>query len=230
VFDWLKKHLSLFLNLRSVRDAFDVETAKLFFKSIWPRWSHWSTNIDPAVLKQVVARHVIAHAHDSMLNESRQKVHAEETYFVPPLKPRLDTGDLVVLDKTVWIVVTPRCDMAHDGKMSTMLLARCEDLQTKWDDLTKANSNVAKGEMSKLLQHGASPKQHFLPQMREPSGTIRGPWLVQFHHLQVLEAKKAFADLTPLRFASLTPHFIPSLVERFGAYFSRIGTPDISGT
>jgi hypothetical protein len=35
-------------------------------------------------------------------------------------------------------------------------------------------------------------------------------------------------ELTNKRIASLTPQFVPSLVERFGAYFSRIGTPDLS--
>lgn len=52
--------------------------------------------------------------------------------------------------------------------------------------------------------------------------------MVQFHNLKAITAEQAFNELTGLRFASLSPLFIPSLVERFGAYFSRIGTPDYS--
>ena len=35
-------------------------------------------------------------------------------------------------------------------------------------------------------------------------------------------------SLTAKRWTSLAPQFIPSLVERFGAYFSRIVTPPLS--
>ena len=36
------------------------------------------------------------------------------------------------------------------------------------------------------------------------------------------------AELSQRRVATLSNEFVPSLVERLGAYFSRIGTPDYS--
>jgi len=118
--------------------------------------------------------------------------------------------------------------MAHDGKVSTVLLAQCEDISGKWSALSSTDSKSARSELNRLAQHDQKPKQHFLPRMRISDKVERGPWLVQFHHLQACDSAKAFADLTPKRFASLAPQFSPSLVERFGAYFSRIGTPDFS--
>lgn len=229
VLEWLKEQSQLLFHLRTVMEAFDVQAAKVFFKSIWPRWQQWAGSIDdPDVLAKLVARHVVAHAHDSMLYEGGEQVHPEETYFVPPLKARLDTGDLLVLDEEVWIVVTPRCDMAHEGKVQTILLAKCTDISERWSRLVATDSKAAKGEISQIVQHERNPKQHFLPQLSDHSGVRRGPWLAQFHDLRVTEAKKAMPNFPGNRFASLAPQFIPALTARFGSYFSRIGTPDLS--
>ncbi|MFK2878723.1 DNA-binding transcriptional response regulator [Rhodanobacter hydrolyticus] len=229
VMSWLKDQSQLLFHLRSVMEAFDAEAAKVFFKSIWPRWRQWTKDIgDASVLSKLVARHVIAHAHDSMLYEGGEQVHPEETYFAPPMKPRLDTGDLLETDGEVWIVVTPRCDMAHDGKVQSILLARCSDISKKWNELEQSESKGAKSEISKIAQHEGKPKQHFLPRLSDHVGSKRGPWLAQFHDIKVVDAKQAQLELPARRFASLAPQFIPSLTGRFGSYFSRIGTPDFS--
>jgi hypothetical protein len=52
--------------------------------------------------------------------------------------------------------------------------------------------------------------------------------MVQFHDLQAVPIEQAKAELPKARIASLAPQFVPSLVERFGSYFSRIGTPNMS--
>lgn len=229
VLEWLKEQSQLLFHLRTVMEAFDVQAAKVFFKSIWPRWQQWAGSIaDPSVLAKLVARHVVAHAHDSMLFEGGEQVHPEETYFVPPLKARLDTGDLLVIEEKAWIVVTPRCDMAHEGKVQSILLAKCADIGERWNKLVGTDSRTARDEISRIVQHERNPKQHFLPQLSDHSGARRGPWLAQFDDLRVTDAKQAHAELPGRRFASLAPQFIPALTERFGSYFSRIGTPDLS--
>lgn len=229
VFTWLAENSNVFLRLRGAKSAFNRETAKMFFRSIWPRWSHWTgAGNGGADLTEVVARHVVAHVHDSMLNASGDETHPEEAYFVPPLKSRLDTGDLVEHDGGTWIVVTPRCDLANQGKVATILLASCEDISSNWADLNKNGNSKSEDKLKKLIQHDSMPKQHFLHPMMDAAGKSKGPWMVQFHNLKALPTANAIETLTPLRFASLSPLFIPSLVERFGAYFSRIGTPGYS--
>jgi hypothetical protein len=176
----------------------------------------------------MVSRHVMAHAHDSLLHAGGEKAHPEESYFVPPLRDRLDTGDLLDFEGSTWIVVTPRCDLAHDNKTDTVLFARCEDISGSWNALVGVDSTSAADKRRKLQQHGASAKQHFLPQMRDSRGAARGPWLAQFHSIKAVAAADALKEFTPKRFASLAPQFVPSLVERFGGFFSRIGTPDLT--
>lgn len=227
VFAWLAQQKDLFVRLRGINVAVERETAKIFFRSIWPRWERWTKGKDGNELTDALARHVTAHVHDSLLHAAGGAAHPEETYFVPPLKDWLDTGDLVQRDSGLWIVVTPRCDLANEGKVTTVLLAKCEDVSERWNGID-ATSKGGPEKLRKIIQHEGSPKQHFLPPTFDDRGKQLGPWMVQFHHLDAVGLAAARNDLTPLRIASLAPQFVPSLVERFGAYFSRIGTPNLA--
>lgn len=219
VFEWLSRQHKMLLQLRSTRESMERETARVFFRSIWPRWKNWAKD-DRADIKGMLARHVVAHVHDALLDADGGAAHPEETYFMPSIKERLDTGDLIRSEEDLWIVVTPRCDLANAGKVETILLARCVDISKRWNDKTK--------EQPRIAQHDGSHKLHFLPQILDLKGQQLGPWFVHFHDLKTIPVKQAPAELTAKRWASLAPQFVPSLVERFGAYFSRIGTPSLS--
>lgn len=234
VFDWLSRQRNLLTELRAVTQAVERETAKVFFKSIWPRWKQWSGQ--GTAVSEALARHVTAHVHDALLDAAKGEAHPEEAYFVPPLKERLDTGDLVKLGDDIWAIVTPRCDLANDGKVVSLLLAKCKNASTRYAELdaaiaqatTDAKKESATKNLMRYVQHEGSPKQHFLPPAFDASGVQMGPWMVQFHDLQAIPIEQAKADLPTARIASLAPQFVPSLVERFGSYFSRIGTPNMS--
>ncbi|OCR23046.1 histidine kinase [Pseudomonas syringae] len=226
IFEWLNANLDVFIKLRGVKATYNRETAKIFYKSIWPRWQNWSSA--GGDLTEVVARHMIAHVHDALLIAGGDSTHPEEAYFIPPMKSRLDTGDLVEYMQRTWVVVSPRCDLANEGKVKTILIAACEDISGRWDPLVASVSNSSQEKLKKLVQHDGSLKQHFLLPMRDLSSNKRGPWLVQFDDIRALTAKEALEELLPNRLASLSPMFVPSLVERFGGYFSRIGTPGLS--
>jgi hypothetical protein len=206
--------------LRTTRQAIESETARIFFSSIWPRWTHWSKGADQLELGKSIARHVVAHVHDALLNSVDQQVHPEETYFIPPLKAQLDTGDLIRSGDGLWLVVTPRCDLANPTKITTVLLAHCKDIRKDW--LAKPK------EQASMVQHGKTAKYHFLPSMRDVNGVESGPWFVEFGHLRAVPKIDVAVELTAHKFASVTPQFVPSIVERFGGYFSRIGTPNLS--
>jgi len=226
VLNWISQNKEVFLGIRAAEAAFRRETAKIFFSQIWQRWKYWTegakgsdTNISTSV-----ARHVMAHVHDVLLSADGDNTHPEEAYFVPPLKLRLDTGDIVLLEDEKWIVVSPRCDLANPQKVDTILLAKCIDFSEQWTKIKDKRS-----DQHKMTQHQQSPKQHFLFPLMDNVGTSHGPWMVQFHNIRTMPTSEAISTLPELRFASLSPLFVPSLVERFGSYFSRIGTPGFSG-
>lgn len=229
VFEWLKENLQVFIELREAKAIFNRETAKIFYKSIWPRWKYWNAGKEEGQkLSNVVTRHIFAHVHDSLLHDTGDATHSEESYFVPPLKTRLDTGDLVELDGKVWIIVSPRCDLANPGKVQSIVLAGCDDISAKWNSFIAAGSKKGDDQCKRLIQHDRELKQHFLFPLIGLDQGQRGPWMALFHDLKVIPAAEAEGQLTEHRFASLSPMFVPSLVERFGAYFSRIGTPGFS--
>lgn len=219
VFNWLSKQHVMLLQLRATREAVERETARIFFRSIWPRWKNWA-KVGGAAVEGMLARHVVAHVHDALLDADGGAAHPEETYFIPAIKERLDTGDLIKDGADIWIVVTPRCDLANQIKVASILVARCIDISTRWKEKAK--------ERMKIAQHDGSHKLHFLPQMLDQDGAPIGPWFVNFHDLQAVAVAQAPEKLIANRWASLAPQFVPSLVERFGAYFSRIGTPSLS--
>ena len=229
IFAWLEKNKDVFLKLRGAKAIFNRETARMFFKSIWPRWKNWAAESNHDKLTGVVARHVVAHVHDSLLAAGNDATHSEEAYFVPPLKERLDTGDLIRIQDRVWIVVTPRCDLATPGKVKTIVLAACEDISAEWNTLNISPiSKSSEDKIKKIIQHKGSLKQHFLFPLVDLSEAKNGPWMVNFDEIMSIPAADAKERLDGGRFASLSPLFVPSLVERFGAYFSRIGTPGYS--
>lgn len=244
VIRWLSDNKEVFLRLRGAKSILNKEAAHLFFRSIWPRWRNWTEIQDEGVLNTLVARHVAAHIHDSLLTASNDAAHSEEAYFAPPVKSRLDTGDLISIKyiekvkvegevqeqekEKVWIVVTPRCDLARLEKIKTVILAGCEDFSESWNkDCEKPQSAGAKDRINKARQHRGSHKLHFLFPLVDGEGKQHGPWMVNFDDLMPVPVGE-MESLIKDRFASLSPLFVPSLVERLGSYFSRIGTPDHS--
>ena len=220
VFEWLARQRGMLDHLKELRTSLEAETAKVFFNSVWPRWSGWTAQRGPAI-KPMLFRHVVAHIHDNLMNANGGISHPEETYFVPPIKGRFDTGDIVKDGDILWIVVTPRCDLANEGKVTVVLLAQFLDISVRWRG---ANAK----ERKLILQHGNSHKNHFLPEMVDSAGAAKGPWFVDFTSLKVVPIDGVNGLKAMTRVASLTPQFVPSLVERFGAYFSRIGTPVVA--
>jgi len=220
VFEWLERQFGMLQHLRELRTSLEAETAKVFFSSVWPRWLGWTAQRGAAI-KPMLFRHVVAHIHDNLMNANGGVSHPEETYFVPPIKTRPDTGDVVRDGEGLWVVVTPRCDLAIDGKVLVVLLAQLQDISTRWK---AANAK----ERGKISQHSGSHKNHFLPEMVDSAGNAMGPWFVNFTSLKVVPVDGDNGLKSMARVASLTPQFVPSLVERFGAYFSRIGTPVVA--
>lgn len=226
VIKWLAEQGGMIEQIRYAQATIKREMARVFVRSVWPRWANWLNNEPPYPKGQVrtaLARHITSHVLVSLLAASEQRAHAEEWYFVPPIGDKLMTGDLVREGETVEVVVTPRCDIAT-GKYLTMQLATCEPCPDEWK---KALIQLKKNpkSMPELLQHNRRFAEHFLPPMKQTDGTEKGPYLVKFARIRSIPQIEAEA-LVSKRIATLTPEFLPSMVERLGAYFSRIGTPN----
>jgi hypothetical protein len=237
VLKWLDTQSLLISHIQCANSAIQKDMASLFHGSIWPRWKFWvDAGKDDKLLRVALTRHLVSHLYATLLDGN--DVHSEEYYFVPPINSTtLSTGDLLQRpDGTVEIVVTPLCDITHSDKSETIQLAECENVAVQWtkmrSQLTDPDTTTAEKARNKIhswRQHRSKNVLHFLPEMRTGEGTSEGPWFVRFDHIRsVKKSSKECSDLLPMRFASIASVFLPSLVERTGGFFSRIGTPDLS--
>ncbi|HHT8996038.1 TPA: hypothetical protein ACT5B2_006326 [Burkholderia cenocepacia] len=256
VIEWLKQQATMVKHIQLAQSSIRAEMARIFTKSIWPRWKYWTTeNTEFRSVTDAITRHITSHVYASLMEKGQQEAHPEEWYFVPPIREGLRTGDLVrIMNGVVEIVITPRCDLSRDNKNKTIQLASCEDVSVEWK-ARKERIAVAQAELeksgaiegdkvySKILgkikdaenslrqftQHRNSTNFHFLPEMKLSTGSF-GPFMVRFDSIRSVnrDSDEARNILPNSRMAALTPEFLPSLVERLGTYFSRIGTPDYS--
>jgi len=258
VMKWLRAQAPMIRQVKAAQQTIKREMAKVFYHSIWPRWNNWTQNPGATedFISTAITRHITSHVYAVLLAESQQGVHPEEWYFVPPLQDKINTGDLIrKADGSIEIIITPRCDLQRNDKNETIQLATCKDVSAEWkkrcEKITTAklalqNHGLPAGDkgikkleesladaneaLRRFTQHSNSTVFHFLPQMKMLDGTEIGPFYVQFDKIRsiVRTTDDVKVILPTQRFASLTPEFLPSLVERLGSFFSRIGTPDYS--
>ena len=226
---WLAGHEGLMSAMDNMRKQVERESAKLFSQSIWPRWEKaWRLMADPAPLGGVITRQVVAHVAEQ-LSLPPSYHHPEEFYFVPPLEAdRLGTGDLLRLSDSVYVVVTPRCNLARDDYPNHLMLALCKPMTGVWSGMRsrfngvdQTKQDAAMKELQLYASQGFAISTHFLP----PCGS-EGPWLVQFKEIITKPSAEA-ETMMNARFASIAPQFVPNLVQRCAAYLGRIGQPDL---
>lgn len=253
--NWLLKQVPMVKQINLANKQIKREMVKLFTRSIWPRWNQWvensNRNTDDLQIGGALTRHLTAHVYTTFLEKDGQKAHPEEWYFVPPIHNELRTGDLIKNENgDIEILLTPRCDLARDEKNETFQLAICKDVSADWDLLDQnvksatikihENSNPSHAKKLadkleseiKIIKKFAGHKSnsnvyHFLPRISLVDGKKIGPFLINFDKIRsVMRTERE--SLIQNKFASVTPDFLPSIVERLGSYFSRIGTPDYS--
>lgn len=252
VMDWLGEQVPLIKAVSHAQSIINAEMVKLFTRSIWPRWSHWASKKNDGI-ETSLSRHLASHIHATLLEGGKHEAHPEEWYFVPPIREGIRTGDLIRIGDQFEIVITPRCDLAT-GKVNTIQLARCQPVHAKWRELCEAlaveqkafdentdetrtgalekKREKAKQALRKYTQHdGPKASLHFLPPIRMDKDEL-GPFMVSFSDIRTIPYSLGIEEEINLikasRIAALTPEFLPSFIERLGAYFSRIGTPDYS--
>lgn len=245
IFTWLDAKVEMISAIQAMQVDFKLSMAKAFTNSIWPRWSYWlNVEQEQKFTEKALTRHMATHLHASFLNDDELGAHPEEYFFIPPLQDNLDTGDIILDNGKLEIIVTPRCDMLR-SKSDTptyqlvTLLNKSEDWKKLEDKLqeqintgVEKKINSARSAIRKFTNHNGETGGHFIQRFRkvvDGEEKTFGPFYAQFNLLRSIErSEKNTVDLLDKRIASLSNEFVPSLVERLGSYFSRIGTPDYS--
>lgn len=208
--------------------------AAVFYRQVWPRWQKYESlsGIDDSQLIGIVSRQYASHIADTLGIDSDENVkwHPFENYIQPALQEaRPHTGDVFRLDGKLWIVLTPQCDMATQ-KVAIVLLANCEPSPAieEWKEhLTGLQANASNNKKKAAerffgkLVNQAEPAQHFLPPLEGGQ-----PLMVDFKMLLTIPLAELQGRLSE-RVASVATPFLGNLTQRFGAYVSRMGQPNI---
>jgi CheY-like chemotaxis protein len=232
---WLGEKWTMMTVLRSTRRQIQASGADIFLKRLWPRWETYTglTGADEDELTQIVTRQYVGHVAEKLGLDGNGNAswHPYEAYIHPALlEDRAHTGDIFRLDGALAVILTPACDMATQKADIVLLAGIDEASQPEWNtkvaELTQAGlSNNVKEKRDKffarLVNQNVDVSEHFLPPLSNGP-----PLMVRFKNVQTrpLEWLNAHLDL---RQASIAPAFLPNLVQRFGAWISRTGQPNI---
>ncbi|MDQ6947394.1 MAG: hypothetical protein M3256_14275 [Actinomycetota bacterium] len=169
-------------------------------------------------------------------------VHPMRYYIVPPVGS-WTTGDLITGPRigsssdTCWyVMITPACDLveAH-RKADYVVLVECVSLDTCREFTRFRETRPATGDKESRAGRDAEAQLRRLMQNNAASGQkertmyLPAAWevpdlLVDFQRL----GSVAYDDLvTYRRVATLDSPYAESIVEKFGRYLGRLGTPDL---
>lgn len=237
VISWLGGLWALMSLLAETRSKVRKSGAEIFVKRLWPRWQEYTelAGIDVAELGHIVSRQYVGHIADSLATDGTGDAfwHPYEAYVRPALlENRAHTGDIFSIDNKLWVVLSPQCDMAN-ANINDVLLAEVDNSKPdKWDARIADLANAALGagaqkDRDKYFQDFVNQNKgnakHFLP----PLNRGEPPLTVLFSKL----ATRPLAELNGRlgdRQASVASAFLPNLVQRFGAFISRTGQPNIA--
>jgi CheY-like chemotaxis protein len=219
--------------LSGTRKVIQAQGAAVFWTQVWPQWKSYEnlTGIQDEELIGIVSRQYASHIAEILGSDSENsaKWHPFENYIRPVLQQKqAQTGDIFKLDDLLWVVLTPQCDMAT-RKAKSVLLACCDPKPSIeiWQEniaSLKAESGRQKKAAEEFLGRLITQAQsacHFLPPLEAGQ-----PLMVDFKHLRTVDLSYLEAMISA-RVATVAPPFLPNLTQRFGAYVSRVGQPNI---
>lgn len=222
VLRWISAKKALLEALSTLRHHLRRDAAAMFHRRLW---AHWETDAHD-VKAEVLLRQMTSYLTESLsLDEEEFPAVVMEHYFVPSLRDRLHTGDLVRHDEKIWVLMNAPCDLVRTYP-EFLLLVRCDDLTDEKLDKFSAEtlSNGAKSQLERYLRQNHEPSTHFLPPLKDA-----GPWFANFAVVASVSSGQA-EDLVANRLASISPMFGANLRHRFLSYLGRPGQPLLDST
>ncbi len=234
--NWFGSLWDMMTVLAGARAHIQKSGADIFSKRVWPRWSEFSSLNSGSVgeITPIVTRQYASHIAELLGTDGPENPgwHPFESFINPALQnDRAHTGDIFNFDGEYWIVLSPPCDMATK-KIKNVILALCTDIGLeKWNEnaasMAEAFSDGRQpsGKITKyfldLVNQNGELSKHFLPPIQ-----VGKPLFVNFKEVITKPLEEINGGLNQ-RIASVAPSFLPNLIQRFGAYISRTGQPNI---
>jgi len=238
--EWFAGWWDMMAVVAGSQQRIQASSAEIFVKRLWPQWKEFASiqlgGDGHTTLLDIVTRQYVSHVAERLGLDGPNAVkwHPFESWVIPSLwSHRAHTGDVFDFDGDLRIVLTPQCDMAKRN-VTNVLFARCSRGEQDWDQCvvnlsnadTDAKLDKAGKYFRKMVNQQLGASQHFLP----PLPGEQHPMMIDFSDVMVLPINQVTEELLPERIASVSAPFLSNLTQRFGAYVSRVGQPDIDVT
>ncbi|WP_442796191.1 hypothetical protein [Pelobium manganitolerans] len=215
-------------------------TIEEYLNSIF--WNHMSNSMDlwinddsrnPQEKENSLLRYTLLHMQE-YIDEELEKYHPSEFYITKPIKKNLFTGDIVVLEKTQYIVLTPSCDIVlrADGNRTADFILFCKikplaDVVKNYD-LLKHDTPLNNGNKQRIIGFFENKNQryHFIPKAESIEAG-----LIDFQEKMTIPNSDVEALLKAqriLRLATISQPFLKDIISRYSNYYSRQGSPDFN--
>ena len=206
-------------------------------------WKHLSNSLDLWIndnersdeeKQKSLLRYTLLHIQEYLeltADSNFENYHPAEIYITPPIKDKVFTGDILLnLESNErFIVLTPSCDLAHDGKTDNVLLTKIDsdilipELKTIINNPEESKGNIksSRKDLERIITNNKSNKYHFLPEYKTlPAG------LIDFQNLKSVEKQKIEEEYKIE--AAINSSFVKDILARFSYYYSRQGSPDFN--
>lgn len=212
------------------------DVARIMREHMWtelaPHWDEYHQRIEESngIVEVLITRLARALPEDVDNNFSS---HASYRYIYPALPDRRFPGDILQLksqpdDNGWWVLLTPACDLAHDGKSDFVLMAHALPLNkfehfkswtSSFGDKTPEGTNGKwNGLSSGILR--STLRYYYLPKFRDIPDLV-----IDLQHVSSVKWENYLEDYSTI--ASLASPFAESLLTQHSHYRGRIGVPDL---
>lgn len=246
----------IILSINEIKYKFSRSMSSLFYNSIWPRWNYWeesegkkealnrhmASHLHASFLNETTAVHPEEYYFIPPLSEDLDTgyITLKDNKHYILITPRCE----IAQRKNNTFQFIELKDISSDlerikNKDTTLneelrsLMAKEDESPDKLEKIEAKNKNIFNNMNKKrsLLSHGGNKASlHFIPEIRQSKELSFGPFHAQFDHMVTIK-KSDVQSLESFKsgvYACLSNEFVPTLIERLGNYFSRIGSPDYS--
>ncbi|MBF8456977.1 hypothetical protein IV494_07240 [Kaistella sp. G5-32] len=213
-------------------------TIEEYLNSIF--WNHMSNSMDlwindttrtPIEKENSLLRYTLLHMQE-YIDEALEKYHPSEFYITKPIKKNIFTGDIVELEKSRYLILTPSCDIVlrKDGERSAQFILFCKikglvEVVKNYDKLTPetTTNNEDRKRIAGFFQNN-NQRYHFIPKAESIE-----PGLVDFQDkftIKNSEVNELLKADKIIRIATISQPFLKDIISRYSNYYSRQGSPD----
>lgn len=234
--DFIKIYNTGVTRILGIRGVINNLLDDIFWNRLSNSIGYWiEQNIPENNTAKIISRYIVTHLSEYLDLDEQGKFenyHVSEIYISPPFRKFLFTGDIITNTGTSedFIVLSPACDMAHEGKAECIVIAKIKELNMdkikEYKSYLSSNKEKTKrrGEdgIKALVKNSGSLRYHFLP----PSNGFKGGF-IDFQQIYS-EKNDSVVNIKYKIISSISSKFVKDIIARFSNYYARQGQPDIN--